>query len=176
MTRFYALAPAITALANDPERAERERDALASIDQGKGERAKYAEMLGRDLLAVRTLRQDLAAIEASIESIVARVMPVGTLDLDGLHLERHGGKDRKDWDHDGVVTALAQRFATTDEGEYDPTLVPLYGDSVRHFLRAAQVSGYRTKTGLVPLGVDPDAYCKSTPGRRTVQVSGGEAA
>lgn len=177
MSDLYAdLAAAIAAVADDPARAERERDALASFVHGPDEREKYAALLGADLLAIRTQRQALADVEASIESVLARVMPSAKLDFPGLHLERKGGRDRREWDHDGLVTALAHAFATDDNGEYDPTVPPLYVDVVRHYRTAAQVTGYRTKTGLVPLGVDPDGYCKSEPGRRTVQVSGGAAA
>jgi len=175
--RLDALTEAIAALANDPDRADLERAALASIEQGRDVRAKYAEQLGADLLAIRTQRQALADIEASRESVLARVMPSSTLDFPGLHLERKGGRDRKEWNHDGLLPALAENFATdTETGEYDPTLTPLYCDAVRHYLRAAQVTGYRTTTGLKPLGIDPDAFCKSEPGRRTVHVTGGEAA
>lgn len=174
MSRYWNLRDAITDLTTDPDLLALLDEARLALDAGLDPevRVKLAETLGRDLLAIREQRIALAQVEASVESVLARVMPVPKLDFGDLHLERKGGRDRKEWDHDGLVAALAREFATNEAGETDDTLLPLYGEAVRHYLRAAQVSGYRTKTGLVPLGIDPDDYSKSERGRRTVHVTG----
>lgn len=170
------LREAVKAINLDPDLAALLEEAKAAVDSDPEVRVKVAEAVGRELLWLREQRVKLGQIEAYVESVLARVMPVASLDFEGLHLERRGGRKRTEWDHDGVVSALAQRFATDDAGEYDETLVPLYEHAVRHYLRAAQVSGYRTKSGLVVLGVDPDGFCKSERGRRTVQVNGAASA
>lgn len=177
MTAFTELRAALAAVEADPGLSALLEEAKAAVDRAPEVRVKVAEAVGRTLLELRERRIQLGQIEAYVESVLARVMPVGSLDFPDLHLERKGGRDRKEWDHDGVVAALAQRFAAdADTGEVDPTLVPLYEHAVHHFLQSAQVTGYRTKTGLVPLGVDPDDYSKSERGRRTVHVTGSAAA
>jgi hypothetical protein len=189
VTIYAALADAVRAIEHDAvlHALEDEAMALAERHADPELRVTAARPLALYLAEIRAQRVTLARAEAGVVRALARVMPVPVLDFAGLHVERRSGRNRTEWDHDGLLRELGVRFATDPEtGEVDETLLPLFGDVIRFYLLSAQVSGYRTRSGLVPLGIDPDAWCKSEPGRATVEIvaaavessgaAGGEAA
>jgi hypothetical protein len=176
---YAALADAVRAIEHDATLHALEDEAMALAERRADPelRIAVARALALHLAEVRAQRVTLARAEAGIERALARVMPTNTLDLEGVHVERHSGRKRTEWDHDGLLHALADCFAVDPEtGEVDETLRPLFADAVRFFTRAAQVSGYRTRSGLVPLGVDPDQYCRTEPGRPSIELVVGESA
>ena len=168
------LSKEIDGLASDPSlTAFLEECEAAATDADKDVRLKLAEEGARFLLDVRNLRKELAAIESAIEAKVARVMPTGKIDLPDLHVERKGGKDRKEWDTPRLVGVIARNYAGQN-ADGDAEVADLAEKAVRHFLDYASVGYFRT-TALRGAGLDPDDFCEATPGRHTVHVTGGEA-
>lgn len=75
------------------------------------------------------------------------------------------GKERKAWDHEGLGPAVIDANLQLAGGEIpDPFTV------ARWVLAAAAPSYWRT-TALKAIGIDPDEWCESKPGRVSVQIT-----
>lgn len=128
------------------------------------------------LATVRTERQRLAEIEALLEAECARRMPSQRVELPGMVAERKGGKDRKAWRHADLASAVVTGYLTDDDGliaDDDSETAQTARDVERLLLDCAGIAYWKT-TALRALGIDPDVYCDSTPGRRTVHITVGD--
>lgn len=141
--------------------------ALMSFD---GNAVEWCDLLGR----VRAQRQGLAELESLIERDAARAMPHDLLEWEGGTAERRGGKDRKEWDHTALASAVRAAIVPPlavdpTTGEVDGSLAALLHQAVEQYA-ATNRPTWRV-TAVKPLGIDPDEYCSAVPGRATVQVN-----
>lgn len=124
----------------------------------------------RLLADLREQRKALAAIEAYVESAAVKRLKYGQQQVGDFIAEVRGGKDRRNWQHDDVAFAVCRDLATDDQGVVIPDMAQVI-DLVRsRIMNCAQVSGWRV-TQLRPLGLDPDDFSESVPGRKTVTVT-----
>lgn len=115
---------------------------------------------------LRSLRQELASVEAYAESQAARAMTTRKLMLpDGRIAEKYSGKHRKDWRHDLIMGEVWDVATEVAAGDLD--------DSIGAFrtlvVTAAGLTYWRTSE-LRRLGIDPDKYCTVEAGRATVRI------
>lgn len=147
--------------------------AIQAADKAVG--ALYDDEPDLPLLAdlldqLRTRRQNLAAVEATVESLVARAMPKGKVDLPGMQLERHGGSAWKDWDHDRVAGRIIDQLDFVDPA----TGEMLEGVQIAYLVRDVLMQCGRPDWRLTPLralNVKFDDLARREPSRRTVKVT-----
>lgn len=163
-----------------PDGIVRLRRSLAVLDD---QRAALAEAGDLDALAIglaqlEPILRDLRDLARAIEDDVARLMPAKTVEVPGLGMvERRRGTDRKSWDWEGLLPTLIRLVVDPDgTGE-----MPDAGEVVSR-MRAliSEVIGVTPSKGprvrqLRELGLDPDEWCESSPGRVSVQIHGGES-
>lgn len=155
------------------------RHSIAAADD---QRAALAEAGDLDALApalptIRALCQDLAALERALEDDVARLMPAKTVEVPGVGvLERRKGRDRRAWDWPSLLPLLIRAYVDPDgTGE-----MPDAGEVVARMRELiVDVIGVTPSKGpkvrpLRELGIDPDEYAETRPGRVSVQIHGGE--
>jgi hypothetical protein len=127
-----------------------------------------------DLLGtVREARKRLAGIESLVENKAVKLMTDNIMEWPGGVAERRFGKDRKEWDHDGLSRAVIQAIVpglATDRftGELDTDLSALLVDGIGQYAATNRPS-WRV-TAVKPLGIDSDEYCHAVKGRATVEV------
>jgi hypothetical protein len=148
--------------------------AVATIDRAiltfDGSDVEVLDLLGR----LRAQRQYLAQIESLVEGRAVRAMAQDVVVWDGGTAERRWGKTRKEWKHDDLVRAVAVRI--TEQHAVDTTTGTL-DEALSHTLLEALTEFAATHrpdwrvTAVRPLGIDPDEFCTSVPGRATVQVT-----
>lgn len=115
---------------------------------------------------LRSLRQELATVEAYAESQAARAMTVRKLELpDGRIAEKYAGKNRKDWRHDLVMGELWDLAVEVAAGDLDDAI----GAFRTLVIQAAGLTYWRT-TELRRLGIDVDKYCTVEGSRATVRI------
>lgn len=122
------------------------------------------------LLGLREVRQGIATAEAYVERAAGQAMRSDLLVVDSAFTaERRKGRDRKEWQHDDVAHAVVQSALV------DPTTGELIGDvDTAWKVRDAFLNAARPEWRIRPLqsmGIDPDDYCISSPGRTTVAVT-----
>lgn len=112
-------------------------------------------------VALTKVRQQLATICTLVEQALVDVMPDKRLDLDGLPpLERRQGTDRKAWDYEAVVSALAR--------EAGGDLMALL-EAIKECAPMTPSMQWRVGA-LRKHGIDPDEFCTTSPGRVSIQV------
>lgn len=115
---------------------------------------------------LRSLRQELATVEAYVESQASRAMTTRKLMLpDGRIAERYSGKQRKDWRHDLVMGELWDLAVEIAAGDLDDAI----GAFRTLVVQVAGLTYWRTGE-LRRLGIDPDAYCTVEGSRATVRI------
>jgi len=130
-----------------------------------------SEAVVRLLADLREQRKQLAEMEAYVEAAAVKRLKYGQQQVGEFIAEVKGGKDRKSWQHDDLAWAVCRPIAVNENTGEVVTEIAEIIDQVRsRLLNCAQVSGWRV-TQLRPLGIDPERYCESTPGRKTVQVT-----
>lgn len=144
-----------------------------------GETISATEYLGATdtaevLREVRKARKALADLEAIMESqVVRKAEAEGRREFalsDGSVVQFRGGTDRKDWDHRGLAYAVVRAVQVDQStGEVLST-----EQVVDRLLDTAAVSYWRVGA-LKPLGVQPNDYCTTSKGRRTIQFTDPEA-
>lgn len=159
------LREAVRAINLDPDLAALLEEAKAAVDSDPEVRVKVAEAVGRELLWLRDLRTELGRAEAYVESVLARVMPVKTLDFPGLRLERRGGATKTTWDDESLVRDLPKVLAGGDAERAEA--LARAGAELLRFLHV----DYWRSTALKEAGLDPDEYRATEGYRRSVQVS-----
>jgi hypothetical protein len=127
-----------------------------------------------DLLGiVRDHRKNLADIESLLETRAAKAMTGDVMEWTGGTAERRWGKDRKEWKHDAltsaVTAAIVPPLAVDPNGEVDTVLAELLHEAISAYAATNRPS-WRV-TAVKPLGIDPDEFCTSSPGRPSVTVT-----
>lgn len=152
---FQILYDALNRLSVDaPSRLDQADDDLAALEL---------------LFDLRESRKKLAEIEASVEAIAAQRMSAPKVEWPGFIAERKGGLDRKHWEHDRLAWACIADLTQVD-GVIDDADAALVASVRDRLLNCAAISYWRTGQ-VKQLGIDPNDYCETTKGRRTVQVS-----
>ncbi len=131
----------------------------------------YAEYEGlRSAMGKRT--EDMA-------KTIAEHMPDRRIEVPGVGVvERRQGKDRKAWDWDPLFRRTVRAYLDPDgTGEF-PTDPMVAVDRMRSMVD--EVIGLTPSKGprLAPLrglGIDPDEYCTSQPGRVSLQITRSES-
>jgi hypothetical protein len=130
-----------------------------------------SEAVVRLLADLREQRKQLAEMEAYVEAAAVKRLKYGQQQVGDFIAEVKGGKDRKAWRHDDLAWAVCRPLAVNENTGEVVTEIAEIIDQVRsRLLNCAAVSYWRT-TQLKPLGINPDDYSESTPGRRTVTVT-----
>lgn len=121
--------------------------------------------------AIRQL-QDAAVF---VEDELVKVMPGKTREVVGLGvIEMHTGAVRKGWDKEGLTQALIHVLAHELPDLINPetgeqiNLVQMVERLVTMFTDAATPSW--KVTGLRKYGIDPEDYCETSWGRKTIQT------
>lgn len=133
-----------------------------------------AEGVASLLAEVRSVRQALGIRERAIEDLLADVMLDDTMTLEGVGVfQLRHGKDRKAWQSEQLLSEVIRRSLDPEgTGELPP--LPEVVERIRAgVFDTAPVTpslGWRV-TALKRLGLDPDEWCESTPGRTTVQIT-----
>lgn len=105
--------------------------------------------------------QQLATIRTLVEAALVDVMPDKRIELDGLPpLERRQGTDRKGWDYEAVVSALAR--------EAQGDLMALL-EAIKECAPMTPSMQWRVGA-LRKHGLDPDEFCTTSPGRQSIQI------
>lgn len=151
------------------------RAGIADMDGIRQELADAGDLdsLAHGLHALRRLKRDLAMLESAVEADVAKLMPEPTVEFDGFVAQRRRGTDRKAWASEellGQVLLRAAHDPETGEVIADPyELRDRIAEHVRMTLPIVPSTGWRV-TGLKALGLSPDEWCESSPGRTSVQL------
>lgn len=112
-------------------------------------------------VALTKVRQQLGTICTLVEQALVDVMPDKRIELDGLPpLERRQGTDRKAWDYEAVVSALAR--------EAGGDLMALL-EAIKECAPMTPSMQWRVGA-LRKHGLDPDEFCSTSPGRVSIQV------
>lgn len=120
------------------------------------------------LRALRSERQRLAAVEASVEATVSRLLGKGDHEIAGLPVRVNQSSKTTWFDSRTLAWRVAEPLVldrASGEAHLDPDRVAALLDRLFDTL---QVDYFRT-TKLRALGVDYDDLVKREPGRRTVQ-------
>lgn len=110
-----------------------------------------------------------------LEDEIVKVMPGKQVEVAGLGVvEMKTGASRKAWDKDALVSRLVSRigddpeaFVDVETGEFLPP-AEVADRVIKAFLLAATPSW--KVTGLRAFMIDPDEYCETTWGRKTIQT------
>lgn len=155
------------------------RAGIADLDGIRAELADTGDLdsLAHGLDSVRRLKRDLAMLESAIEADVAGLMPQATVEFDGFVLQRRKGTDRKAWQSDELLTHLLTLAA------HDPETGEVIEDvhevrertatAIKATLPIVPSTAWRV-TGLRAIGLDPDEWCSTSPGRTSVQIHRGD--
>lgn len=122
------------------------------------------------------LRNDIRHLQIlarDIEAEVVDLMPGKTAELDGLPvIEVRGGSIRKKWQSEDLVPVLIRKALDPDGTGELPTSPIDAAHAVADVLTACAPftpsMGWRVGA-LRDRGLDPDEWCESTPGRKTIQ-------
>lgn len=113
---------------------------------------------------LRTLRQELASVEAYAESQAARVMGRSLTLPDGRVAERWNGS-RQQWRNRELLAVLWDRAIDFAAGDLDDAI----GKFRESVIEAAAITYWRVKP-LRAAGVEPDEYCDTERRRATVRI------
>lgn len=145
--------------------ADTQRKAL--VDSGD------VDSLAVGLRDLRRITADLRILTTATEDDLARLMPAKILTVEGVGtFERRKGTDRKKWQSEDLLAHVIRRAAVDETtGEVFPADVTLARllevlPSVVPFTGSL---GWRV-TALRALGIDPDQWCETAPGRTAVQL------
>lgn len=136
---------------------------LDELDEEAGHAMDTADVeeLAHLHVAITKAAQRLATIRGAVETALAKVMPDKRLELPGLPpIERRQGADRKGWDYEAVISALAREAA----GDLGALL-----ESLKECAPFTPSMQWRVGA-LRAHGLDPDEFCETKPGRVTIQV------
>lgn len=125
------------------------------------------ELLVDAFVRVGELRKQLAQMESVIEAKAIEALDILPAP-EGVEVK--GGTDRKKWDALTLAGRIAERFASDENGEFDPEVRQIAEDAMRRFLDFASVAYFRT-TALKAEGVRFSDACETTPGRRRLVVT-----
>lgn len=162
-----------------PDALDLLRHGLAQLDDQRAALAEQGDLdtLAAGYVALTALLGDLRDLARAVEDDVARLMPSKRVEIDGLPvLERRRGADRRAWDWDTLLPLLIRLYVDPDGTGEMPDAVEVI-DRMRELI--VDVIGVTPSKGpkvtpLKEMGIDPDEYAESKPGRQTVQIHRGQ--
>lgn len=127
------------------------------------------------LVALRRGQAQLRWAAEQLEDEIVKVMPARDTEVPGVgRVELRTGTTRKQWDKEALVAALVARIgddptilADPDTGELHPP-AHIAETVIARFLEAATPSW--KVTGLRKYRIDPDEFCETTYGRKTIST------
>jgi len=129
------------------------------------------EQAAQMIKVLRNARNTLADVEDDLERWVAKVWrelglrddtPVAGVGVVAVSRSR----DRKQWDHDALIGLVVDAHLAGTDGE-----MPTPWEVAQWFRESAGFAYWKV-TALRNLGIDPDSFCESTPGRPRVSITG----
>lgn len=164
-----------------PRDLDKPRTDLRTIAQVRDLRERADDLLTLDVdnlgiddaaRVLHEIQMARKALQASEEFLIARVHNAWVGDwktprhVEGVGVVRpFRGKDRKAWEHEALLHDVVNAHLEDAEGEIpDPF-------TIAGWVREAAGFAYWKSGALKALGIDPDEYCESQPGRRTVSIS-----
>lgn len=136
--------------------------------------APDALALGHLLAQLRRSVKYLQDCAALVEDEMVKCAPSKQFEVPGVGTaEIHTGSKRTSWNHDEVAGVVAHALAdeipamVTEDGE--PVNHIQYVTDIINGFRVASSDGWKV-TGLRALKIDPDDYCHTEWGRKTVQM------
>ena len=169
----------VPVLADAPSGVHQLRQALAHVDD---QRKQLAEAGDLDALAhgwnqIRPLLADLRGLADAIEADIAGLMPSKTHEVPGVGvLERRRGTSRKAWDWDQLLPLLIRLHVDPDGTGEIPgpaEVIDRMRGLIEDVIGVTPSKGPRVRS-LRDLGIDPDEYAETSPGRTSIQLHGGE--
>lgn len=127
--------------------------------------ARDSDELALWLAQARQLKRIVGDLERHIEDVLSPLLPYGASEVAGLGaVEVRRARDRKAWDWPALLDAMWPKLAERAEGDM--------GAMVTDLLNVIGLTGSKGPrvTPLRELGLDPDEFCESAPGRLTVTV------
>lgn len=127
------------------------------------------------LAHVREAKRKLSDAEKMVEDELVKSMAGKEETVEGLGvITMRSGAQRKGWDHDSLIRALPHaigpkvvpEFLIDKETGEEYSGLSVVADLLTELRKATSFS-WKT-TGLRPLGIDPDQFCETTWGRKTV--------
>lgn len=152
------------------------RAALGNVDARRAELATAGDFEGLafGLVALKVIVDDLRTLIRSIEDDVVALLPAKKVVVDGLGvLEKKKGSARKAWQSEDLLGQVI-RLAVDPDGTGE---IPPPGELLER-LRSTLVAvvpftgslGWRVGA-LRDLGLDPDEWCHTEPGRIGLQIT-----
>lgn len=124
----------------------------------------------------RDARRALTDLEHLVEDTLASKLTDKRTELDGMVLEMRGGNVRKKWDSERLLSEVLRRGIDPDGTGVLPEPAELLERARSVVARCVPVTpslGWRVGA-LRDLGLDPDEWCETTPGRKSVQIHAGK--
>lgn len=156
------------------------RLALAKADDQRQALADAGDIanLAYGLTQLKVLADDLRTLLRDVEANVADLMDAKLVELPevGITLERKRGTDRRSWDSMALLQEVIRRSVDPDgTGELPPVgeVIQRLHDGVSACVPVTGSLGWRVGA-LRAIGLDPDEWCETSPGRTSVIVRGGE--
>jgi hypothetical protein len=112
---------------------------------------------------MREFKQDFDIVLRDVEQNIADLMTKRYWSDDRFDVQKRTSTDRRNWDHEALakkVIALAM-----DSGRIHHPM------DVAAVLRGAAGFSYWRVTQLKELGIDPDEYADSSPGKTSIQIT-----
>lgn len=146
------------------------RTELACIDKEIAEGGDLVD-LGLALDELRAARRELGEVHDRLEDAVAAAMGRRwTVTIDGLGgLVLRGGKQRSRWRHDDLWELTLKRARSVEPLTLGGQTESPAEAALRIARSALQPAYWRAKV-LKGWEIDPDDYCETTWGRKTVEV------
>jgi hypothetical protein len=171
----------MTATPRDLDKKRGQRSAAALLAHVRGIREQADDLLTVELdhlscddaaRALHEIQMARKSLQASEEFLIERIHDAWGQDFKTpRHVEGVGvvrafrGQARKAWEHESLVHDVVDAHLAQLDGEIpDPF-------TTARWIREAAGFSYWKSGALKALGLDPDDYCESTRGRRTVSIS-----
>jgi len=131
------------------------------------------EATARFLFELRNAQRQVGDLVRDAEDRLADMMPTKIMELPGLPaFERRRGSTRRKWQSEDLAVLVMRRtLDPAGTGEVDVASYEAARRVVDALVKVAPFTGsmgWRSKA-LKEMGVDPDEWCESSPGRVSVQ-------
>jgi hypothetical protein len=152
------------------------RSGIANVDRRRQELAEAGEWetLAFGLVSLKQIASDLQTLIRGVEDDVARLLPEKRAVVEGLGvIERRQSSERRAWRSDELLDELLRlAVADPETGEVLDDEAAIRARFVQVLVDCVPFTGslkWRLEA-LRELGIDPDEWCETKPGRTTVQV------
>jgi AcrR family transcriptional regulator len=143
-------------------------DLLRSIDDLPND---DIEGIAEGVLALDTVRQDLAAVRDAAETRLVTVMgEMPEVSIAGATMELRRSDSRKAWDHKAISAEVAERLVQSSVDFETGEMLKSTEELIMDVLTYAGVSYWKVKA-LNNLGISADDYCEVTEGAMKVRIN-----